>query len=70
MKINKTNNTSHQQLVSNSRELGLNENGFVFGKIVIIRKINFNLVPTPDAKSPDFVPITTGNKRGQLPVSS
>ena len=22
------------------------------------------------AKSPDFVPITTGNKRGQLPASS
>ena len=30
--------TFAQQLVSNSRELGLNENGFVLGKLVIIRK--------------------------------
>ena len=30
--------TIAQQLVSNSRELGLMENAFVFGKLVIIRK--------------------------------
>jgi hypothetical protein len=32
-------NNCVEQLVSNSREFGLNENGFVFGKFVIIRKI-------------------------------